>query len=179
MNDGLIPGRYAKALYKQANEEGVAETLYAEMKQLAASYATEPALKQLTDNPFVSVEDKKRVVLSAAGSKAGGLLEKFVLLVVKNRRVEQLRLMAMSYVDCYRELNDIVPVEVVTASELDKSHLDSIVALVQRSLPGKAIELSTRIDASLIGGFVVNVDSLVLDASVKNELNKLRLKLLS
>ena len=43
----------------------------------------------------------------------------------------------------------------------------------------KTLEQSFKVDKDLIGGFTINVDGQVLDASVKNELSKLRLKLLS
>lgn len=51
--------------------------------------------------------------------------------------------------------------------------------VVKRQLGGKTMEQTVRVDADLIGGFTVNVDGMVLDASIKNELKKLRLKLLS
>ena len=50
---------------------------------------------------------------------------------------------------------------------------------VQSYLSGKKLEYTEAVDASLIGGFTVKVDSKLLDASISNELRKLRLKLLS
>lgn len=179
MNDGLIPNRYAKALYKLAVERGDDATVYARMKQLDSSYAAEPQLKKAVANPFLDAADKTRLLLSAAGAGNDESTARFVPLVIKNNRVGFMRAIALSYIKLYRERNDIARVEVVTATAVASDVIDHIVDVVKNQLNGKTIELTQRVDPALIGGFTVNVDSMVLDASVKNQLEKLRLKLLS
>ncbi|MBR1934520.1 MAG: F0F1 ATP synthase subunit delta [Muribaculaceae bacterium] len=179
MNDGLIPNRYAKALYKLAVERGDDATVYARMKQLDSSYAAEPQLKKAVANPFLDAADKTKLLLSAAGAGNDESTARFVPLVIKNNRVAFMRAIALSYIKLYRERNDIARVEVVTATAVASDVIDHIVDVVKNQLNGKTIELTQRVDPALIGGFTVNVDSMVLDASVKNQLEKLRLKLLS
>jgi F0F1-type ATP synthase delta subunit len=65
------------------------------------------------------------------------------------------------------------------ASELPQEQLQGIVDIVRKLKPGITLEVETAIDPELIGGFTVKVGDVLLDASVKNELKKLRLKLLS
>ena len=79
----------------------------------------------------------------------------------------------------YREAFGIASVEIVTAIELGDDEISGIMDVVKRQLGDKTMEQTVRVDADLIGGFTVNVDGMVLDASIKNELKKLRLKLLS
>ena len=173
MNEGLIPGRYAKALYKFACEQGESDAVYAQMKKLTASYDGEPALRKAVENRFLPVADKEKVLLTASSAKAGDCLAKFIKLVIEHNREDFMR------EKIYRDANDIAQVEIVTAHELGEDKLDEIIEVVKRKLEGKKIEQTHRVDAGLIGGFVVKVDSLLLDASIKNELKKLRLKLLS
>ena len=90
-----------------------------------------------------------------------------------------MRDIALAFMRLYRENNGIARVEIVTATELGDNEINAIIDVVKNQLKGKTIELSKRVDPSLIGGFMVDVDSRVLDASVKNQLEKLRLKLLS
>lgn len=179
MNEGLIPGRYAKALYKFACEQGESDAVYAQMKKLTASYDWEPALRKAVENRFLPVADKEKVLLTASSAKAGDCLAKFIKLVIEHNREDFMREIALAYLKIYRDANDIAQVEIVTAHELGEDKLDEIIEVVKRKLEGKKIEQTHRVDAGLIGGFVVKVDSLLLDASIKNELKKLRLKLLS
>ena len=180
MNDGLIPNRYAKALFKVAVEKGEQAEIYTQMKQLVASFDEMPALKAaVSNNPFIAVDEKEKVLLTASGAKAGSTVENFILLVIEKNRASFLRSMAMAYLKIYREAFGIASVEIVTAIELGDDEISGIMDVVKRQLGGKTMEQTVRVDADLIGGFTVNVDGMVLDASIKNELKKLRLKLLS
>ncbi|MDO4971357.1 MAG: ATP synthase F1 subunit delta [Bacteroidales bacterium] len=179
MNDGLIPNRYAKALFKVAVEKGEQAQIYAEMKQLLASFDEMPALKAAVNNPFIAVDEKEKVLLTAAGAKAGSTLENFILLVIEKNRASFLRSMALAYLKLYREAFGIASVEIVTAIELADNEISGILDVVKRQLGDKTMEQTVKVDNDLIGGFTVSVDGMVLDASIKNELKKLRLKLLS
>ncbi|MBP5687301.1 MAG: ATP synthase F1 subunit delta [Muribaculaceae bacterium] len=179
MNDGLIPNRYAKALYKLLQECGDTAAIYNEMKQLDASYAAEAGLKKAVNNPFLPVEDKLKLLCAASGAKLGGTSAKFMELVIKNNRIDFLRSIALAFMKQYREQNGIAKVEIVTAVQLGDDEINAIIDVVKEQFGDKTIELTKKVNPDLIGGFTVDVDSRVLDASVKNQLEKLRLKLLS
>lgn len=179
MNDGLIPNRYAKALYKLSQERGDTASIYQEMKQLAAAYAAEAALKKAVNNPFLPTGDKLKLLCAASGAPSDGTSARFMGLVIKNNRIDFMRAIALAFMKQYRELNGIARVEIVTATQLGDDEINAIIDVVKGQFGGKTIELTKRVDADLIGGFTVDVDSRVLDASVKNQLEKLRLKLLS
>lgn len=179
MNEGLIPGRYAKALYKYALEQGESDAVYIQMQNLAESYASAPALKKAVENPFLPLADKEKVLMAACGAKRGGCIAKFINLVIGHNRENFMRDIALAYQRIYRQAGGIAQVEIVTASKLGVNNVKKIVKVVERLLVGKKIEQTERVDESLIGGFVVRVDSLLLDASIKNQLKKMRLKLLS
>ena len=179
MNEGLIPNRYAKALYKYATEEGVAKEVYAEMQQLSKSYANEPVLAPTVDNPFVALSDKEKVLLSASGATQGGCFDKFILLVIKHNRENFMREIALSYEKIYREANKIALVDIITATKLSDEQIAKIMEVVKKQLQDKTLETSVTVNPELLGGFIVKVDSMVLDTSIMNELKKLRLKLLS
>ncbi len=179
MNEGLIPGRYAKALYKYATEQKESDAVYGQMKKLALSYAAEPALRKAVCNKFLPTADKEKVLLSAASANDDSCLSKFIKLVFDHNREDFMRDIALAYQKIYRDANNIAQVEIVTAHNMGDDQLSKIVEVVEQQLKGKKIEQTTRVDANLIGGFVIKADDQILDASIKNELKKLRLQLLS
>ena len=178
MNDGLIARRYAKAFLKYAVENNAAEQAYGQMRQLDEAYAAEAKLKKAVGNRFIPVADKQRLLLAAAGAKPGDCLAKFIKLVTSHNREGFMREMSKAYQDLYREANDIAQIEIVTATEMPAATLKRITDVVKSQLVRKKIEETHRIDPSLLGGFIVRIDTVQLDASIKNELKKLRLKLL-
>ena len=177
MNDGLIPKRYAKALYKLALENGDTDQIYELLKPLSRGIKGLDDVKRVLLNPYVPAEDKGRVMMQLIGAKPGSSLDKFMLLVIRNNRAEYLRKIALSYVNLYRQEHNIAKVEVTTATQLPQAEIDRIVDLVRNQMPDTTFEVEQELDPELIGGFTVKVGDMLLDASIKNELKQMRLKL--
>lgn len=178
MDNGLIPRRYAKALYKYALEHGETQQVYEEAKAVADAFRDNAGLQKVLSNPFVPAEDKEKVLLSAAGN-AGEAYARFVKLVLEHRREEFFQGMMLAYRDIYRKENNISMARIVTASELAVPEMDKLRSLVAKAFKDSVLEFSTAVDPGLIGGFVIDVDSVRMDASVSNELEQLRQTLLS
>lgn len=180
MNDGLIPRRYAKALLKFACEKGQDKALYALMKTLSTSFAEQPDLCRVINNPFVPAESKIELLTTASGATAADTcFADFLKLLVRNNRIGMAREIALAYLSIYRKANNIYKVEITTASQFPADEMKRLKELIERHVDGATVEYHETVDPDLIGGFTVNIDSERLDASVKNELKQLRLKLLS
>ena len=178
MDNGLIPHRYAKALYKYALELGKTEEVYNIAKTVIDSFRKNPGMAKVLSNPFVKNADKEKLLLAASGSEAKGPYERFVRLILDHEREEFAYEMMLAYRDIYREANHISQARIITASQLDKPLMDKLRTLVTDSFKGNTIEFSESVDPDLIGGFVIDVDSARMDASVSNELEQLRQTLL-
>lgn len=180
MNQGLLPRRYAKALYKFAVENKCEEEVYRLMKNLRYSFDKEPAIAQTVANPFVSDAEKLELLITAAqASVADKCYSDFLQLLAENDRIAMAGDIALAYIAIYRAEKHIYRVEVVTADTLPHETVARLRALIEKHLKGGSMEYSERVDAGLIGGFVINIDNEQLDASVRSELKQLRLKLLS
>lgn len=180
MNEGLIPRRYAKALYEFAKGKGESERVYGLMKNLTDSFVREESLQTVMGNPFMGSADKTGLLNTAANAGTeDSVFADFLSLLTANKRLDMARGVALAYLDIYRRTNNIYPVEVVTASALSKEDEIRLKSLIMSHLNGGSMEYSHRVDSGLIGGFVINIGSERLDASISNELKQLRLKLLS
>lgn len=180
MDQGLIPRRYAKALYKFALEKGADRRLYELTGNLAKAFMAQPALQEAVTNPFVAAADKTELLTTAAGAgKDDAVFADFLKLLLHNNRIEFVRDIAIAYRDIYREEHDIYRVTVTSAQPLDAAEEQRLKALVEKHLRGGSMEYESRLDPELIGGFTVSVNNEKLDASVANELKQLRLKLIT
>ena len=179
MNEGLIPRRYAKALYKFALEKGQDKPMYGLMQSLVSAFASDVALYEVMANPFIADDDKVKLFHTASGAgEAQSCFDDFLKLLVQNKRISAIRSIALAYLTIYRKANNIYLVEVVSASKMDNAVQSRLKKIIESHLNGGTMEYSDRVDENLIGGFVVNIDSERLDASVQNELKQLRLNLL-
>ncbi len=178
MNEGLIPQRYAKALYKLAVERGNAEKVYLEMKTVANSFADNPGLQKILSNPYVKREDKAKLLISAAGDSVEDDYRSFVELILNRKRADYAHLMALAYCDLYRKEHKIARVRIITATKLSDSMMQKLREVVEKAYPGMTLEFTYEVNPDLIGGFVIDVDGQRLNASISNEIEQLRLKLL-
>lgn len=188
MDQGLIPQRYARALYKVAIERQCAEPLYGMMKTLASSFAANPSLDTVMANPFVAPAEKQSLLLTAAGvvelsslkgedGEAAKVLEDFIKLLCKNRRIEFARGATLAYIDIFRRSRDIHTVTITSAAPLEAHAVERLMNIITSHRPGGVFETSQAVDPDLIGGFTIAIDNERLDASVSNELRKLRFEL--
>lgn len=179
MDNGLIPRRYAKALYKFAAAHGNAEKVYDEMKVVESSFAASPDLQKTLANPFVSKADKSALLKAAAGDKVENDYLGFIDLLLEMKREEFARLIALAYIDLYRRENKISQVKITTASELPAAEMNKLRNMVSKAFAGRSLEVATDVNPELIGGFVVDVDDVRMDASLGNEIEQLRLNLIT
>ena len=181
MNDGLIPARYAKALYLVACEKQADKKLYSTMKLMEESFRNEPGLQPVLANPYVAADDKIALLKSAAGvaDADSPVFSDFLKLLARNRRLDMARGIANAYIDLYRRENNIYDVKIVSAAKLGDAELQRLHNLIKKHLNGGSMELTTSVDPDLIGGFTVSVGNERIDASVSNELKQLRLNLIS
>ncbi len=180
MKDGLIPRRYAKALYKVALERGNDSRLFDLMATLDHSFASNAGLQAVVANPFVDNAEKARLLTTAAGANADDTtFADFLKLLEQNRRIDMARQIALAYEDIYRRAHNIRRVQVVSAMPLDPSVEQRIKDIVKSHIDGGTIEFSSVVDPALIGGFIVNIDNERLDASLRSEFEHLRQSLIN
>ena len=133
MNQGLIPNRYAKALYEYAAESGSDKRVFDLMQKLAEAFASEPELTKAVSNPFVSRRDKIQLLDTASGVAAGDdVMERFMTLLADNNRLDMARDIALAYLKMYRLKHNIRLVTVTSAATMapaDEDRLKTYVVL--------------------------------------------------
>lgn len=177
MNDSILSGRYAKALLAQADSVGQAEALYPVMEQMAHLLIGSAEVRALLENPMVERARKCSVVLSLAGDgcseECRALLKSFVDLVLAHHREQWLPQMALAYLRLYRKSRGLVRVRLTTTTPPDEALIARLKTIVEERTGGVA-EVVTHVAPDIEGGFVLQVDDLLLDASLRGQLEKIR-----
>lgn len=169
-----IAERYASAFFDLAVEERAQDALESDMRDLRAALADSADLRRLAASPVIGTEDKARA-MAAVLDKAGAhpLTRNLVALLSKNARLFALDGVAAAFIDRAAKARGEVSAEAVTAHELTPEQHTALRAQIEQSV-GKAVNLETRVDPSLLGGLVVKVGSRMLDSSLKTKLSRLQ-----
>lgn len=174
MNNGLIAVRYATALLDFSNNAKVQALIYQEAKKVSQNFIDLAMFKSILDNPVLDILKKKEVILLAAGGKVTVQFERFIDLVLENKRELYLKSILIRFIDLYRKQNNIFAAKLTSASDLDSPIEGKLVAAIEQHTGG-TVELQKFVDSYLIGGFLVEVDNSLWNASVSAQLEKLRL----
>lgn len=180
MDTGRISVRYAKALLEVAQKNGSANKVYEEMESVSNAFSAVPDLKKAMNNPHVTTDERKKLLLSAAGNESSPVsseFSKFVDLVTDRKRENYFHSISLVFQDLYRKDNDIIIGKLTTATEVSEQVKEKMKALVAQiaNLPlGGKVEFQSEVDPSLIGGFQLQVESNLLDASVASQLQEIK-----
>ena len=148
MNTGVISSRYARALLKLVQETGH-----------GAEVASQ--VQQLLDDP-----DK------ASSMALCTELQDFVALLARNGRTQYLKLTFTTFLSLYKESKGIHVAYLTTA--VPAPSLEEKLARLVHEKTGGEIELHTTVDPSVIGGFIFEIDGMMLDASVSHKIEEIR-----
>lgn len=173
MNTGMIPMRYATALLSYASESKQEELLYEKAKIIVRNFAEQPRLRAALENPVLSFDAKRKLMITAAGTTTDKVLDKFIDLLLKNNRETFLQFIMLKYIDLYRVKNNIYSGKLITASKIDASTEKKLTSVIESQKNGK-LEIQKSVDPELIGGFILEVDNTRWDASIKRQLQTIK-----
>ncbi len=177
MDNGKISVRYARALFQIAQEQGCEEAIYKGMTRFAHNYVLAIAqFNEVLADPIVAPEEKVRLIEMAVGEPMHDSLKQFIAFVADQKREDKMFLIALKYMEMYRTKHHILSTNVTTATELPEATYDKIKAFIKQTFDADA-EIDVKIDPSLIGGFILDIENTRMDASVAGQLNALKNKL--
>ena len=171
--------RYAQSLQDLALETGKHDTVRDDVKLLVQTADASSELKSLLHSPVIRPNKKQTILNSIFQGKVDDITMKFINIVVNKGREKYLLDIAKSFIDLYNRHNNITPVRVTTAVEMSEETNEKIRQALVNKTSIEKVEMSTKVDEDIIGGFVLNFDDKLYDASVAHKLNVLKKDLTS
>lgn len=174
MSVGRIASRYAKSLLDLAVEKKVLEDVKDDMDTLKSAISNRE-FDLMLKSPIINGDKKKSIIDAIFKDKVNALSLMFFKGVVDKGREGYLSNIAHAFITQYKENKGISSIKLVTANKLT----DEAVAAIKDKLNTSAttnqtIEVETAVDASLLGGFIVEFDDKRYDASLSHKLAELR-----
>jgi F-type H+-transporting ATPase subunit delta len=172
MQNPRLAGRYAKSILDLAKETNQLDVVYNDMQTLHTICKGNKDFVAVLKSPVIK-PDKKQVIINAVlQSRVGILTTTFSNLLIIKGREKILSEIVTAFIDQYKVLNNIQVVTLLTAAEVSAETLATIKQKVSGSLPGKTIEIVTKVKPELIGGFVIEVGDKRVDASIAYDLKE-------
>ncbi len=163
---------YSEALFEAAQEKGNLDQIHEQLGQVADTLADDRDLQVFFFSPYLSSAEKQEGIARAISGAEPELVNFLELLVDKHRMTEIFRI-RREFDELWKKENRRLDVTVTSAVALDPEVVSRIGQEVERQT-GEEVELSSRVDDGILGGIVLQVGNMVLDASIRSRLEKLR-----
>ena len=163
---------YARSLFEVAKEHDKLDVVRDQLGEIADAVAEQHDLQVFFFSPYFST-DEKVDGLQRALEDADEAVLNFLELLIEKHRMPALFRIRREFEALWEEENRLLPVQVTSAIELDESTVRQIGDAIGEQT-GRRIELTSEVDPGILGGIVLRVGNSILDASIRNRIEKLR-----
>ncbi len=163
---------YADALFSVARERDELDAIRSQLGQIADAVAENRDLQVFFFSPYFSSAEKRDGIARAVSGASPELVNFLELLAEKHRMPAIFRIRAR-FEELWAEENRQLDVRLTSAVELDPEVVSRVRAEIERQTD-RRIELESSVDDRIIGGLVLRVGNMVVDASLRGRLERLR-----
>jgi len=168
---------YAEALLQVAESRQETDTVAAQVRDLLALWHSSAQLRQAMASPVLEPEAKKAALVALFDGQVTPSVQNLLKLLADRQRIAVLDAVLERFLELYRELRHITLAKVSSATPLSEEQQAQLNQKVQAIAGTQAVEFDLHVDPALIGGFVVNLGSQVIDASLAGQVRRLGLAL--
>jgi F-type H+-transporting ATPase subunit delta len=163
---------YARSLFEVAKEHDVLDEVRDQLQSFADAVHENRDMAVFLFSPYFSTEEKKDG-LKRAVSDAHPVFTNFLEALLERHRMPAIFRIRSRFEVYWDEEHRLLPVEVTSAVDLDKSIVSNIGKRIGEQTELR-VELSSKVDPDILGGVVLRVGNFILDASIRNRLEQLR-----
>ncbi len=174
MQNPRLATRYAKSLIDLAIERGQLELVYKDMQYLQAVCKGSPEFVSLLRSPIIKNDKKDAIITAVTKDKVGELTGAFNKLMVAKGRERDMPEIVNAFIDQYNTINGIHKVKLTTAVPVSEELKKAITTKATAEAGLAHIELETKVNESLIGGFVLEFNNNLVDASIQRDLKDIK-----
>lgn len=174
MQNPRLASRYAKSLLDLAIETNRLEDTLKDIQLLDSVCRVSPEFTTMLRSPVIRGEKKLAVINAVVKDGLHELTKKFIALLGVKGRESNMPEIVTAFIEQYNKLKHIRTVNLTTATAMDDKMKNAMMAKISGFMPTDTVEMKTKIDSSLIGGFVLEIEGKLFDASVKKKLNDIK-----
>jgi F-type H+-transporting ATPase subunit delta len=168
-----IAAPYARALFDFSVDKNIMHQITADFQNLEIFLDESNELTDYLNNPLVSQDAKGEVLTKTLKSQINSETFKFLMVLVDRDRINLLKSVITNYLELVYETASIKTIEVVTAVEFSNAQKNTLIQKLKELTNAREIKLAITVDPNLIGGFLIQTESKVIDFTIKNQLQQL------
>jgi F-type H+-transporting ATPase subunit delta len=174
MQNPRLANRYAKSLIDLSIEKNELEAVYADMKYMQAVCVGNRDFVNLLKSPIIKADKKSSIINAVTVGKVTEITKLFNQLLITKGRESELPEIVEAFIEQYNAIKGIHIVTLTTATEISDAVKANIEQKVKQAQGIANIELHAKVDESIIGGFVLEFNNNLVDASISRDLRDVK-----
>ncbi len=171
----MISDRYGSALYDLASEKKCIDEILNDFATVEKIMKESSDLRNIIKSPLVNSEEKLNILLKIFdGFNFNNLTTTFLKVLDNNKRISNLSTIILQFKKINSEKRGDIAADVTSANELSEDEKNNITNQLKNNL-GQKLSLNFDVDKDIIGGLIVKVGSKMIDTSIANKINKLKI----
>jgi F-type H+-transporting ATPase subunit delta len=171
-----VSSRYARALFDDAQKKGILDVIESDVKSVLEVIKSNRELYGLLKSPVISMHTKGTILDKIFKNQLHPDTTSFLKMILGKRRGIVLSDILEVLYRMIQEDKGIVPASITVATQLSDTYLDKIKAILASKI-GSKMDLTIKIDPSILGGYILQYSDKLLDASVATQLLNVRKQL--
>jgi F-type H+-transporting ATPase subunit delta len=163
---------YARALFEVATEQDALDTIQEQLDAFADAMNDSRELAVFFFSPYFSATEKKDG-LGRAVTGAHPAFQNFLEALIERHRMPAIFRIRTEFTALFDEAKKLLPVTITSAVALDQETVSGLGRRIGEQID-RQVEVSSTVDPDILGGIVLRVGNVILDASIKNRLEHLR-----
>ncbi len=174
MQNLRLSQRYAKSLIDLATEMNLLEPVHDDIALLQSVCEQSREFIMMLKSPIISDDKKNKIIDAITKDKISKLTQTFIKLLSSKNRESNLPDIISSFIEQYNKMKGIHKVKLTTATPVTQEVKNSFIQKIKSDAAIKNINLESIVDERLIGGFVLEMDGKLIDASILRDLNDVK-----
>jgi F-type H+-transporting ATPase subunit delta len=164
---------YAEALLELTSKDGNLEKIINDLNSISNILSESVELRKAISNPTLPASLKKDIIKSIFGTGINSNVTKFLMVLCDRGRISYLADILEKALEIAYKKASIEVAYVISSNQLTASQEEALILKLQAMSGAKQIKLKLTVDEALIGGFIVQVGSKIIDSSIRGQLRQL------
>lgn len=174
MNNPRLAQRYAKSLVDLAREMNQLEPVYNDVLLLEKVVKASREFLVMLNSPVIPADKKYKIISSVVGGQVSKITDAFIKLLCNKNREDNLPGILTSFIRQYNVLKGIHTATLTTAVPVSDALKTEFESKIKAASQVQQLQLHTKVDESLIGGFVLEMEGKLVDASISRDLRDVK-----
>lgn len=174
MNNPRLAQRYAKSLIDISKEMNQLDAVRTDVLLMQQIMKQSREFVVMLNSPVIKADKKYKIIKAVTNGKVSQIFDTFLRLLCNKSREANLPGIITSFIRQYNKINNLHTARLTTATPISEELVQSFVDKIKHSSSLENLTLETAVDEQLIGGFVLEMEGKLIDASILRDLNDVK-----